>query len=139
MKSCYHPFIWDARISTCCFSFQVSSILNGMLDQSFRERTVRKQQGAKLVTAVLRNWRKLDSWWAKGSSPESKMAILTLLAKVLQVRSFPSRGLIQMQSVNLKTEQPLIKCFVMFASRNSQWRSSTHINRLQKDLYFKDL
>ncbi|KAK2527806.1 Prkdc [Columba livia] len=65
----------------------VSSILNGMLDQSFRERTVRKQQGAKLVTAVLRNWRKLDSWWAKGSSPESKMAILTLLAKVLQIDS----------------------------------------------------
>ncbi|KAK2522227.1 Prkdc [Columba guinea] len=65
----------------------VSSILNGMLDQSFRERTVRKQQGAKLVTAVLRNWRKLDSWWAKGSSPKSKMAILTLLAKVLQIDS----------------------------------------------------
>lgn len=71
--------------STCCFSFQVGSILNGMLDQSFRERTVRKQQGVKLVTTVLRNWEKLDSWWAKGSAPESKMAVLTLLAKVLQV------------------------------------------------------
>jgi len=56
-----------------------------MLDQSFRERSVRKQQGVKLVTAVLRNWKKLDSWWAKGSAPESKMAVLTLLAKVLQV------------------------------------------------------
>lgn len=56
-----------------------------MLDQSFRERSVRKQQGVKLVTAVLRNWEKLDSWWAKGSPPESKMAVLTLLAKVLQV------------------------------------------------------
>lgn len=70
---------------TCCFSFQVGSILNGMLDQSFRDRAVRKQQGAKLVTAVLRNWEKLDGWWAKGSSAESKMAVLTLLAKVLQV------------------------------------------------------
>lgn len=69
----------------CCFSFQVGSILNGMLDQSFRERTIRKQQGVKLVTAVLRNWKRLDSWWAKDSSPESKMAVLTLLAKVLQV------------------------------------------------------
>uniref|UniRef100_A0A8C3LKV0 DNA-dependent protein kinase catalytic subunit n=1 Tax=Chrysolophus pictus TaxID=9089 RepID=A0A8C3LKV0_CHRPC len=65
----------------------VGSILNGMLDQSFRERTIRKQQGVKLVTAVLRNWKKLDSWWAKGSSPESKMAVLTLLAKVLQIDS----------------------------------------------------
>ncbi|XP_051625579.1 DNA-dependent protein kinase catalytic subunit isoform X2 [Manacus candei] len=65
----------------------VGSILNGMLDQSFRERAVRKQQGAKLVTAVLRNWEKLDSWWAKGSAPESKMAVLTLLAKVLQIDS----------------------------------------------------
>ncbi|KAM9024210.1 DNA-dependent protein kinase catalytic subunit [Ara ararauna] len=65
----------------------VGSILNGMLDQSFRERTVRKQQGVKLVTAVLRNWEKLDSWWAKGSTPESKMAVLTLLAKVLQIDS----------------------------------------------------
>uniref|UniRef100_A0A8C3EIM9 DNA-dependent protein kinase catalytic subunit n=1 Tax=Corvus moneduloides TaxID=1196302 RepID=A0A8C3EIM9_CORMO len=65
----------------------VGSILNGMLDQSFRDRAVRKQQGAKLVTAVLRNWEKLDSWWAKGSSAESKMAVLTLLAKVLQIDS----------------------------------------------------
>ncbi|XP_075350728.1 DNA-dependent protein kinase catalytic subunit isoform X2 [Mycteria americana] len=65
----------------------VGSILNGMLDQSFRERTVRKQQGGKLVTALLRNWNKLDSWWAKGSAPESKMAVLTLLAKVLQIDS----------------------------------------------------
>ncbi|XP_017686738.1 PREDICTED: DNA-dependent protein kinase catalytic subunit isoform X2 [Lepidothrix coronata] len=65
----------------------VGSILNGMLDQSFRERAVRKQQGAKLVTAVLRNWEKLDSWWAKGSAPERKMAVLTLLAKVLQIDS----------------------------------------------------
>uniref|UniRef100_G3URQ9 DNA-dependent protein kinase catalytic subunit CC3 domain-containing protein n=1 Tax=Meleagris gallopavo TaxID=9103 RepID=G3URQ9_MELGA len=65
----------------------VGSILNGMLDQSFRERTIRKQQGVKLVTAVLRNWKRLDSWWAKGSSPESKMAVLTLLAKVLQIDS----------------------------------------------------
>ncbi|XP_063182908.1 DNA-dependent protein kinase catalytic subunit [Chroicocephalus ridibundus] len=65
----------------------VGNILNGMLDQSFRERTIRKQQGMKLVTAVLRNWKKLDSWWAKGSAPESKMAVLTLLAKVLQIDS----------------------------------------------------
>ncbi|XP_027494416.1 DNA-dependent protein kinase catalytic subunit isoform X2 [Corapipo altera] len=65
----------------------VCSILNGMLDQSFRDRAVRKQQGAKLVTTVLRNWEKLDSWWAKGSAPESKMAVLTLLAKVLQIDS----------------------------------------------------
>uniref|UniRef100_A0A8U8BLG7 DNA-dependent protein kinase catalytic subunit n=1 Tax=Geospiza parvula TaxID=87175 RepID=A0A8U8BLG7_GEOPR len=65
----------------------VGSILNGMLDQSFRDRALRKQQGAKLVTAVLRNWEKLDGWWAKGSSAESKMALLTLLAKVLQIDS----------------------------------------------------
>uniref|UniRef100_A0A803VTB7 DNA-dependent protein kinase catalytic subunit n=1 Tax=Ficedula albicollis TaxID=59894 RepID=A0A803VTB7_FICAL len=65
----------------------VGSILNGMLDQSFRDRAVRKQQGAKLVTAVLRNWEKLDGWWAKGSSTESKMAVLTLLTKVLQIDS----------------------------------------------------
>ncbi|XP_071410665.1 DNA-dependent protein kinase catalytic subunit isoform X2 [Pithys albifrons albifrons] len=65
----------------------VGSILNGMLDQSFRERAIRKQQGAKLVTAILRNWEKLDSWWAKGSAPESKMAVLTLLAKVPQIDS----------------------------------------------------
>ncbi|RMC15431.1 hypothetical protein DUI87_07622 [Hirundo rustica rustica] len=66
---------------------QVGSILNGMLDQSFRDRAVRKQQGAKLVTAVLRNWEKLDGWWAKGSSAESKMTVLTLLTKVLQIDS----------------------------------------------------
>ncbi|KAM4704971.1 DNA-dependent protein kinase catalytic subunit [Rhinophrynus dorsalis] len=65
----------------------VSSVLNGMLDQSFKQRTVRKQQGVKLVNAVLQNWMRLESWWAKESSPESKMAVLTLLAKVLQIDS----------------------------------------------------
>ncbi|XP_054250756.1 DNA-dependent protein kinase catalytic subunit [Indicator indicator] len=65
----------------------VGCILNGMLDQSFRERAMRKHQGLRLVTAVLRNWEKLDSWWAKGSAPESKIAVLTLLAKVLQIDS----------------------------------------------------
>uniref|UniRef100_A0A7M4FFG4 DNA-dependent protein kinase catalytic subunit n=1 Tax=Crocodylus porosus TaxID=8502 RepID=A0A7M4FFG4_CROPO len=65
----------------------VGTILNGMLDQSFKERAVRKQQGMKLVTAILRNWMRLDTWWAKDSAPESKMAVLTLLAKVLQVDS----------------------------------------------------
>ncbi|MEE6464048.1 hypothetical protein FKM82_006146 [Ascaphus truei] len=65
----------------------VSSVLNGMLDQSFRQRTVRKQQGVKLVNAVLLNWMRLESWWAKDSAPESKMAVLTLLAKVLQIDS----------------------------------------------------
>ncbi|KAM4688942.1 DNA-dependent protein kinase catalytic subunit [Discoglossus pictus] len=65
----------------------VSAVLNGMLDQSFKQRTVRKQQGVKLVNAVLHNWMRLESWWAKDSPPESKMAVLTLLAKVLQIDS----------------------------------------------------
>ncbi|XP_072267337.1 DNA-dependent protein kinase catalytic subunit isoform X2 [Pyxicephalus adspersus] len=65
----------------------VSTILNGMLDQSFRQRTDRKKQGVDLVNAVLQNWLKLESWWDKDSSPESKMSALTLLAKVLQIDS----------------------------------------------------
>ncbi|XP_040210104.1 DNA-dependent protein kinase catalytic subunit [Rana temporaria] len=65
----------------------VSTILNGMLDQSFKQRTIRKQQGVDLVNVVLQNWMKLESWWDKDSSPESKMAVLTLLAKVLQIDS----------------------------------------------------
>ncbi|KAM3927958.1 DNA-dependent protein kinase catalytic subunit [Leptodactylus fuscus] len=65
----------------------VSSVLNGMLDQSFRQRSIRKQEGTQLVNAVLKNWIKLASWWTTDSSPESKMAILTLLAKVLQIES----------------------------------------------------
>ncbi|XP_063779765.1 DNA-dependent protein kinase catalytic subunit [Pseudophryne corroboree] len=65
----------------------VSTVLNGMLDQTFRQRAVRKQQGTQLVNAVLKNWMRLESWWDKDSSPESKMAVLTLLAKVLQIDS----------------------------------------------------
>ncbi|XP_073085590.1 DNA-dependent protein kinase catalytic subunit isoform X1 [Manis javanica] len=65
----------------------VSTVLNGMLDQSFRDRGSQKHQGLKLVTTVLQNWRKCDSWWAKDSAPESKMAVLTLLAKILQIDS----------------------------------------------------
>ncbi|XP_008051625.2 DNA-dependent protein kinase catalytic subunit [Carlito syrichta] len=65
----------------------VSAILNGMLDQSFRERANQKQQGLKLATTILQNWRKCDSWWAKDSAPESKMAVLALLGKILQIDS----------------------------------------------------
>ncbi|KAG8570891.1 hypothetical protein GDO81_011464 [Engystomops pustulosus] len=65
----------------------VSSVLNGMLDQSFRQRSIQKQQGTDLVKVVLKNWMKLESWWVTDSSPESKMAVLTLLAKVLQIDS----------------------------------------------------
>ncbi|XP_004680100.1 PREDICTED: DNA-dependent protein kinase catalytic subunit [Condylura cristata] len=65
----------------------VSSVLNGLLDQSFRERGSQKFQGLKLVTSILQNWRKCDSWWAKGSTPECKTAVLTLLSKILQIDS----------------------------------------------------
>uniref|UniRef100_G1NU10 DNA-dependent protein kinase catalytic subunit n=1 Tax=Myotis lucifugus TaxID=59463 RepID=G1NU10_MYOLU len=65
----------------------VSTVLNGMLDQSFRDRASQKDQGLKLVTVILQNWKKCDLWWAKDSAPESKMAVLTLLAKILQIDS----------------------------------------------------
>uniref|UniRef100_A0A8C9DUV3 DNA-dependent protein kinase catalytic subunit n=1 Tax=Prolemur simus TaxID=1328070 RepID=A0A8C9DUV3_PROSS len=65
----------------------VSAILNGMLDQSFRDRASQRHQGLKLVTTILQNWRKLDLWWARDSAPESKMAVLALLAKILQIDS----------------------------------------------------
>ncbi|XP_067836012.1 DNA-dependent protein kinase catalytic subunit isoform X2 [Heptranchias perlo] len=73
-------------------SKMVSIVLNGMLDQSFRDHTVRKKQGILLVNAVLTNWAKLESWWSNGSNPESKMAVLTLLSKVLQIDSSVSFG-----------------------------------------------
>ncbi|XP_075069595.1 DNA-dependent protein kinase catalytic subunit [Mixophyes fleayi] len=65
----------------------VSTVMNGMLDQTFGQRAVRKQQGIQLVNAVLKNWMRLESWWDKDSSPERKMGVLTLLAKVLQIDS----------------------------------------------------
>ncbi|CAH2285137.1 DNA-dependent kinase catalytic subunit [Pelobates cultripes] len=63
----------------------VGCVLNGMLDQSFKQRTVRKQQGAKLVSAILQNWGQFKPWWGENSTSESKMAVLTLLAKILQI------------------------------------------------------
>jgi len=65
----------------------VSTVLNGMLDQSFRDRASQKHQGLKLASTILHNWKKWDSWWAKDSAPESKTAVLTLLAKILQIDS----------------------------------------------------
>uniref|UniRef100_A0A452TWI8 DNA-dependent protein kinase catalytic subunit n=1 Tax=Ursus maritimus TaxID=29073 RepID=A0A452TWI8_URSMA len=65
----------------------VSAVLNGMLDQSFRNRASQKHQGLKLASTILHNWKKWDSWWAKDSAPESKTAVLTLLAKILQIDS----------------------------------------------------
>ncbi|KAG7524628.1 DNA-dependent protein kinase catalytic subunit [Solea senegalensis] len=66
----------------------VSVLLNGMLDHSFRERSVRKTQGKQLVEEVLRRWSSLQSWWEGDSStPESKTATLLLLSKLLQIDS----------------------------------------------------
>ncbi|XP_017736835.1 PREDICTED: DNA-dependent protein kinase catalytic subunit isoform X2 [Rhinopithecus bieti] len=65
----------------------VSTVLNGMLDQSFRERASQKHQGLKLATTILQHWKKCDSWWAKDSPLETKMAVLALLAKILQIDS----------------------------------------------------
>ncbi|KAF6100707.1 protein kinase, DNA-activated, catalytic subunit [Phyllostomus discolor] len=65
----------------------VSTVLNGMLDQSFRDRASQKHQALKLVTVILQNWKKCDLWWASDSAPESKVAVLTLLAKILQIDS----------------------------------------------------
>ncbi|XP_069369172.1 DNA-dependent protein kinase catalytic subunit isoform X2 [Paralichthys olivaceus] len=66
----------------------VSVLLNGMLDHSFRERSVRKTQGQQLVEEVLRRWSSLQSWWEGNSStPESKTATLLLLSKLLQIDS----------------------------------------------------
>ncbi|XP_041817023.1 DNA-dependent protein kinase catalytic subunit isoform X2 [Chelmon rostratus] len=66
----------------------VSVLLNGMLDHSFRERSVRKTRGKQLVEEVLRRWKSLQSWWeGHSSTPESKTATLLLLSKLLQIDS----------------------------------------------------
>ncbi|KAK2886235.1 hypothetical protein Q8A73_020181 [Channa argus] len=69
-------------------SSMVSVLLNGMLDHSFRECSVRKTQGKQLVEEVLRRWNSLQSWWeGQSSTPESKTATLLLLSKLLQIDS----------------------------------------------------
>ncbi|XP_061661173.1 DNA-dependent protein kinase catalytic subunit isoform X2 [Syngnathoides biaculeatus] len=66
----------------------VSTLLNGMLDHSFRERSFRKTQGKQLVEEVLRGWTRLQSWWGgHASNAESKTATLLLLSKLLQLDS----------------------------------------------------
>uniref|UniRef100_A0A3Q1J9C8 DNA-dependent protein kinase catalytic subunit n=1 Tax=Anabas testudineus TaxID=64144 RepID=A0A3Q1J9C8_ANATE len=66
----------------------VSTLLNGMLDHSFKERSVRKTQGQRLVEHVLKQWNSLQSWWeGQSSTPESKTATLLLLSKLLQIDS----------------------------------------------------
>lgn len=66
----------------------VSLLLNGMMDHSFRERSVRKTQGKELVEDVLKRWDSLCSWWdGSSATPESKTATLVLLSKLLQIDS----------------------------------------------------
>eukprot|EP00069_Balaena_mysticetus_P017385 bmy_10601T0 len=65
----------------------VSAVLNGLLDQSFRDRASQKHQGLKLVGTILQSWRSFGPWWARDAAPDSKMAMLTLLAKILQIDS----------------------------------------------------
>lgn len=78
------PCIWVCLF--CSIFHQVSVLLNGMLDHSFKERAVRKTQGKQLVEEVLGRWNSLQSWWeGHTSTPESKTATLLLLSKLLQV------------------------------------------------------
>ncbi|XP_041824461.1 DNA-dependent protein kinase catalytic subunit [Melanotaenia boesemani] len=66
----------------------VSLLLNGMLDHTFRERSMRKTQGKQLVEEVLRRWSSLQAWWeGPSSTQESKTATLLLLSKLLQIDS----------------------------------------------------
>uniref|UniRef100_A0A667XYC1 DNA-dependent protein kinase catalytic subunit n=1 Tax=Myripristis murdjan TaxID=586833 RepID=A0A667XYC1_9TELE len=49
----------------------VGVLLNGMLDHTFRERSVRKTEGSRLVELVLRRWDSLQPWWnGHSSTPE---------------------------------------------------------------------
>ncbi|XP_068437827.1 DNA-dependent protein kinase catalytic subunit [Clinocottus analis] len=86
----------------------VSVLLNGMLDHSFRERSVRKTQGKQLVDEVLGRWSSLQSWWEGDSSTsESKTATLLLLSKLLQIDSSVC------SDTNHKAFKPVFSTFTM--------------------------
>uniref|UniRef100_A0A3Q1ES12 DNA-dependent protein kinase catalytic subunit n=1 Tax=Acanthochromis polyacanthus TaxID=80966 RepID=A0A3Q1ES12_9TELE len=86
----------------------VSVLLNGMLDHSFRERSVRKTQGKQLVEEVLRRWMSLQSWWEGNSStPDSKTATLLLLSKLLQIDSSVC------SDINHEAFRPVFSTFTM--------------------------
>ncbi|XP_054478556.1 DNA-dependent protein kinase catalytic subunit [Anoplopoma fimbria] len=86
----------------------VSVLLNGMLDHSFRERSVRKTQGKQLVEEVLRRWNSLQSWWeGHSSTPESKTATLLLLSKLLQIDSSVC------SNINHEAFRPVFSTFTM--------------------------
>uniref|UniRef100_A0A8C5FRE6 DNA-dependent protein kinase catalytic subunit n=1 Tax=Gadus morhua TaxID=8049 RepID=A0A8C5FRE6_GADMO len=71
-----------------CNPSMVSVLLNGVLDHTFRERSIRRSQGSRLVEQVLTRWDSLRSWWAtETATPESKTATLLLLSKLLQIDS----------------------------------------------------
>ncbi|XP_069007483.1 DNA-dependent protein kinase catalytic subunit [Embiotoca jacksoni] len=86
----------------------VSVLLNGMVDHSFRERSVRKTQGKQLVEEVLRRWMSLQSWWdGDSSTPESKTATLLLLSKLLQIDSSVC------SDINHEAFRPVFSTFTM--------------------------
>ncbi|XP_037613149.1 DNA-dependent protein kinase catalytic subunit isoform X1 [Sebastes umbrosus] len=86
----------------------VSVLLNGMLDHSFRERSVRKTQGQRLVEEVLRRWNSLQAWWeGHSSTPESKTATLLLLSKLLQIDSSVC------SDINHEAFRPVFSVFTM--------------------------
>lgn len=61
-------------------------LLNGMLDFSFRERSVKETPQKKLVEEILRGWECLTCWWdGPSATPETKTATILLLSKLLQV------------------------------------------------------
>ncbi|TWW70550.1 DNA-dependent protein kinase catalytic subunit [Takifugu flavidus] len=69
-------------------STMVSMLLNGLLDYSFRERSVRATREKKLVKEILGGWECFRSWWdGPSATPETKTATILLLSKLLQIDS----------------------------------------------------
>lgn len=61
-------------------------LLNGLLDYSFRERSVRETREKKLVKEILGGWECFRPWWdGPSATPETKTATVLLLSKLLQV------------------------------------------------------
>lgn len=61
-------------------------LLNGLLDYSFRERSVGATREKQLVKEIFGGWECVRSWWdGPSATPETKTATVLLLSKLLQV------------------------------------------------------
>lgn len=60
-------------------------MLSSFLEHVYKEKTLRKKHGLKLVSYLLEHWKSLSSWWEGTFVADRQLAALSVLKKIFSI------------------------------------------------------